>query len=288
MPKKKAKRARDLRQLQRRRERRNAADGRRESAFPPSQRGPSQSREPPADKLELLRRVDPLADLRRKLGLVAKVKQEWAGIPMPLEGERLVIEPTYPYAAGLSAIGANTEARDPDLAGAERINSWYSESQRMYVHVVRLKDGRITAAVAPAGNGVSKLLSTLGCSAAWGIEQEAKAVELLGTLLGHHAFKCYLLTGTFLESSKRSGVTYMFRRLRPTLAIVPTRDGQNTRMLCALCQHPIAYYEDSWAGAMCPTDDVIAHLMLMRGDEPMLWRRSNQHPASRQEAGVGV
>lgn len=40
------------------------------------------------------------------------------------------------------------------------------------------------------------------------------------------------------------------------------------------------------AGAMCPTDDVIAHLSLMRGDEKMFWRRCNQHPAYRPEAGL--
>lgn len=40
------------------------------------------------------------------------------------------------------------------------------------------------------------------------------------------------------------------------------------------------------AGAMCPTDDVIAHLMLMRGDEVDFWHRSNQHPAHRHEAGL--
>ena len=57
-------------------------------------------------------------------------------------------------------------------------------------------------------------------------------------------------------------------------------------MLCAPCLHPIAYYDGSWAGAMCPTDDVIAHLALMRGDEHMFWRRANQHAPWRREAGV--
>jgi hypothetical protein len=37
---------------------------------------------------------------------------------------------------------------------------------------------------------------------------------------------------------------------------------------------------------MCPTDDVIAHLQLMRGDERMFWKRSNQHPSWRPEAGL--
>jgi hypothetical protein len=47
-----------------------------------------------------------------------------------------------------------------------------------------------------------------------------------------------------------------------------------------------AYYAGSWGGAMCPTDDVIAHLTLMRGDEPMFWRRSNQHHPKRHESGL--
>ena len=43
---------------------------------------------------------------------------------------------------------------------------------------------------------------------------------------------------------------------------------------------------NSWAGAMCPTDDVLAHLMLMRGDEAMFWRRANQHAAIDPLAGL--
>ncbi len=77
---------------------------------------------------------------------------------------------------------------------------------------------------------------------------------------------------------------YVFRRLRPTLAL-SGRTG-SVMVLCALCQHPIAYYDNSWAGAMTPTDDVLAHLMLMRGDEAMLWKRSNQHHPARPEAGL--
>jgi hypothetical protein len=39
---------------------------------------------------------------------------------------------------------------------------------------------------------------------------------------------------------------------------------------------------------MCPTDDVIAHLMLMRGDEALLWRKANQHPSWVPESGIHV
>jgi hypothetical protein len=93
------------------------------------------------------------------------------------------------------------------------------------------------------------------------------------------------LTGMFLETSKRSAVTYLFRRLRPTVAIGRNKDGGGN-IMAALCLHPIAYYAGSWAGAMCPTDDVLAHYCLMRGDEKMFWRRANQHAAFRPEAGL--
>ena len=90
--------------------------------------------------------------------------------------------------------------------------------------------------------------------------------------------------GMFMETSKRSGLTYVFRRLRPT--IVLDAKGSEVKIRCCLCMHPIGYYAGTWAGAMTPTDDVIAHLMMMRGDEPMFWRRANQHPSWVPEAGL--
>ena len=122
------------------------------------------------------------------------------------------------------------------------------------------------------------------CSLAWGLKQEQNALQTLATLVSHHQMKQYVLTGMFLESSERSKVSYIFRRLRPTVAL---RDaGDKMKILCCMCLHPIAYYEGSWAGAMCPTDDVIAHLMLMRGDEHHFWKSANQHPAWKPEAGL--
>jgi hypothetical protein len=56
--------------------------------------------------------------------------------------------------------------------------------------------------------------------------------------------------------------------------------------LCALCLHPIGYYADTWAGVMCPTDEVIAHLVLMRGSEEKFWANANQHPLDRPAAGL--
>ncbi len=208
---------------------------------------------------------------------------------MPLDGEQLVIEPRYPFAEGLGKIGqaeGDREVRRPELVGATVVNCWFNSRKGCDIYLVRRADGKLDWGFIAAVHSLDKQLRTLGCSDAWGIEQESKALQLLATLLPHRHFKQYMLTGSFLETSKRSGVTYMFRRLRPTVAIGLTKDRRSTRFMAALCLHPIGYYADSWAGSMCPTDDVIAHLTLMRGDEPMFWRRANQHPSWRPEAGI--
>ena len=43
----------------------------------------------------------------------------------------------------------------------------------------------------------------------------------------------------------------------------------------------IGYYGNTWAGVMCPTDEVIAHLLMMRGSEEKFWANANQHPIDR-------
>jgi hypothetical protein len=92
------------------------------------------------------------------------------------------------------------------------------------------------------------------------------------------------LAGAFLETSPRSKVIYLFRRCRPTIALVNARD-EKIRILAVLCLHPIGYYANSFAGVMVPTDDVIAHLMLMRADERRFWSKANHHHLWEREAG---
>lgn len=206
---------------------------------------------------------------------------------MPLDGERLIIEPTYPYARAFEPEGPP----EPD-DGYRAHNQWFSRDHGCDIILMRGPDKKVTWGKLPAMHNITQQMHTLGCSDAWGIEQEARAVRLLAGLVSHRQFRQYMLTGAFLEKSTRSGVVYMFRRLRPTVALearpgLPDREaGSGMRMLAALCMHPIAYYDGSWAGAMCPTDDVVAHLQMMRGDEHMFWKRCNQHPPHRPEAGL--
>jgi len=209
---------------------------------------------------------------------------------MPIDGERLIIEPTYPWA---EALGKQIGKRDMEgeetgeYEGWTIANQWYSHRWRCNILVAKSPDGRAVHGKEPAFHHISMDLHTLGCSDAWGLEQEQRALQLLGNLLSHRQMKHYVMTGMFLEKSKRSGVTYIFRRLKPTVACAAGGDpNKSMHILCCLCMHPIAYYAGSWAGAMCPTDDVIAHLQLMRADEHMFWKRSNQHPPYRPEAGL--
>lgn len=245
-----------------------------------------------AEEQKMLTRIeqlDPHADLRNKLREVAASRDDsWAGIPMPLEGEQLCVEPRYPGAGLWNSLGEE-QASDAGPVPLERRfkqrNAFHCSRKKMDVYVLEKHDGRVTFHWQPMVHHLRQDMHTMGCSEAWGIEQEGKAIQLLGTLLRHHAFKHYLLSGMFLETSKRSGLTYLFRKLKPTVVITPNK-GNHLRVLCALCMHPIGYYRDTWAGAMCPTDDVVAHLQMMRGDEAMFWKRSQQHPAWSPLAGL--
>lgn len=234
------------------------------------------------DDFETVERFDKFSGFRNALRGISRDVNEWAGIPMPLDGENLlIVDPSYKFASAF-------KEEEKEENSGEKVkfrNSFWSFKYKTEVLVIE-KDGKVRHGLAERFNGLDCQLRTLGCSDAWGIEQESKALQTLATLLRHRVFKQYLLTGTFLETSKKSGLIYMFRKLRPTVALTTHKKGDDIQILCALCMHPIAYYGDSWAGAMTPTDDVIAHLMMMRADEHMFWKRCNQHPAYRPEAGL--
>ncbi len=145
------------------------------------------------------------------------------------------------------------------------------------------KQGRARAGLDPEDR-LSFTIRTLDASVVWPMEAEQKAQRKLATLIPEHCFQQYQLTGHFGELSKRSQVTYLFRKGRPTIAI--RQDETGGYPLCALCLHPIGYYADTWAGVMCPTDEVIAHLLMMRGSEQKYWANANQHPIDHPAAGV--
>lgn len=221
---------------------------------------------------------------RAALDYLAEVGDEYCGLPMPVSGIGMIIHPKYRYADILK----RKQEPDPEDDEYELINAWHSMRWQSEIYLMRHKpSGRITHGKIGGIHHAAMMIHTFGvCSSAHSIETEGVAIEKLGTLLKPHLFQMYLMTGAFLETSKRSHVTYVFRRLRPTLALKQNAGEPDAKILCALCLHPIGYYEGTWAGAMVPTDEVIAHLMLMRGDEHEFWKQSNQHPSWSPNAGI--
>jgi hypothetical protein len=261
---------------------------------PPSESPPTQPQESPSHGS---REVNPFDTFRRNIARVANKADEWAGLPMPLPDLKLVVEPNYPWAKlykafnecvdELEASGSDEDSDSPQIEPIRsfRLSKYKGHPVTVVVYRV-LETGKYQKMFLPPRDNLKLLVNTLGASVAWGAEQESKALTLLGEMISDYAMKCYMMTGTFLELSKRSGVMYLFRRLRPTIAMRPSLHGNGTRCIAALCMHPIAHYEQSWSGAMCPTDDVIAHLALMRGDEHLFWKRSEQHSIDQPEAGL--
>jgi hypothetical protein len=209
-------------------------------------------------------------------------ENEYAGIPMPLDGHNLVIEPKY--ARGRDIMEEMNTYEAPPEGISIRNHFWSSKLQaELYICNVEGSD-KVRAYVVPFNEKVSMLVNTMDCSYVWGLEQEYNAMQLLGTLVKHHQLKMYILTGMLPVRSQRSGLMYIFRRLKPTIVI--SQRGGTQRCIAALCLHSIGYYEGTWAGVMCPTDEVIAHLQLMRADEHYYWRCSNQHAIKSPQAGI--
>ena len=227
---------------------------------------------------------------------------DWQGVPIPLgEDQPLVLARGHPLRDFYRSIN-QADMVDVDILVAgdkpvpedeEIVRSWYCRRRNVQVYVARSK-GRYYAITRPVSpdrsmDRLTMWLTTLGAADAWDVDAERKARETLRAMLSERQWMHYDLTGTFLESSPRSRITYMFRRLRPTIALTPrSRNERDDRMHClaVLCMHPIGYYSRSWGGCMVPTDDVIAHLAHMRADEAYFWRKANQHDLSSPEAGL--
>lgn len=240
---------------------------------------------------------------------VAESRGEWAGAPIPIESGPIVLERRYPY-QGLQGLQYDQShpiygfdradvrgkrcfelCRDtPDLIeSCETINSWYCRSHQAMILVLKHPDGRVFHGRLYSANADNRLwtdFKTLRACTAWKPEAEERAISKLKAHISADCFKQYSLTGGFLEHSKRSGVVYWFRRLRPTVALANPLLPGGLRVLATLCLHPIGYYGGTFAGVMVPTDDVIAHLLLMRADEHFFWRKCNQHPVWSPGSGV--
>lgn len=227
--------------------------------------------------------LEGFALIREQLNILSHKAGEHCGLPPMIEGERLIVEPTHRAYQVFKDHGEKQISHDDD--DCRIINQWHSKRTNTEIVIWQEPDGRRDWGRLPAAHHLAHDVRTMACSIAWSVSAEATAMEKLREMIPAHQWSGYFLTGMFLETSKRSGVTYIFRRLRPTVATRPDKRGE-MRILCCLCLHSIGYYAESWAGALCPTDDLITHLLLMRSDEKMFWRRANQIAPWRPEAGL--
>lgn len=239
-------------------------------------------------------------DVSRTMNQIATQRDgEYCGVPLPLPGLGLTVAPGYPeaQAARLRVVQEIMDSGDPvavaraaakaDQPGSVVLNRWHSSKYRGDVLLWQDAAGKRDFGIVPDKIMANQfLLGSMSTLDAWDLDTELTACEALAEMLTERMFKCYVLTGQFLETSKRSGLTYLFRRLRPTVVLTPHKAETEMGILCALCLHPLAYYASTRCGAMVPTDDVIAHLTMMRADEHLYWKRSNQHPAIRPEAAL--
>jgi hypothetical protein len=119
------------------------------------------------------------------------------------------------------------------------------------------------------------------------LNAERKARKQLLSMLRPVQEHDYFLTGAFSESKTRSGLTYLLRSGRPTLAYRQTGSKpQRFNFVAGLCTHSVGYYTDTYAGFTCPSDELISHLLMIRSDEYNFWKRSNHH--DRHSAGAGI
>jgi len=113
------------------------------------------------------------------------------------------------------------------------------------------------------------------------VEAELAAQAYLLKRLSEKQRRSYILGGSFVEESKRSHVAYLLRKGLPTLAF-----GKDNKFLCALCLHSFGAFMMSYVGLMPPSDEVLAHLLLNRGDQEKFLKKSGQHPAWNPMSGV--
>lgn len=226
--------------------------------------------------------------IRERIIDIGAKNGHWAGYPLPIHHAKLCVKPDAAIYRNLDGFSFAKEEDSTD-GDYTCVNSWVDKKSGLVVVIVKLPNGKITYGFTPGNTARRRyriIMDTIGASQVWSVRAEFTALARLKTLISPVAFRYYVLTGTFIETSKRSKVIYVFRKNRPTLAIGRALHEDDTRFLAALCLHPIGYYEGTFAGSMVPTDDVIAHLLMMRGDEHKFWAHANQHSIEAAEAGV--
>jgi hypothetical protein len=117
------------------------------------------------------------------------------------------------------------------------------------------------------------------------VTAEEAAREKLKSSLSLMQWESYVLSDCFWEVG-RSGTKYLIRKNRPTLAFSRDDSDGGSKILCALCLHPLGYFLYSWTGFLAPSDEALTHALYIRSDEHFYWRKANQIPPTEVVSGV--
>lgn len=169
-------------------------------------------------------------------------------------------------------------------------NSWNMLGDQTIV-VIETEEGPMALPRYHAGTRLRKMMDAMDLrfNSQQTAEAEFRAMDSLKKRINNNQWESYVLNGIFPELSKRSDIHYFFRKGYPTLATSfhsGVKDNSQGRVLAALCLHPMGYYDGSHVGVMCPTDEVICALLMMRGDEYGFWKNSGQWSAVDPRSGL--
>jgi hypothetical protein len=228
-----------------------------------------------------------------------------SGLPMPsfFDVRRPMV---LARGAPLSRIPLNFNEQAQELASRNIPvrNSWHMLGDRS-VCIVQTDEGPMAWPQYDAGTRLHKLMDgmLLRSGSQQTAEAELRAMESLRKRINRNQWESYVLNGAFPERSKRSDVHYIFRKGLPTIAATAHGNGKlecrqelgmdneeqadgGLRVLACLCLHPMGYFAYTHCGLLCPTDEVICALLMMRADEWKFWQSSGQWSASDTRSGI--
>jgi hypothetical protein len=232
-------------------------------------------------------------DLQKAVNeLVLKERGTEYGLPLPSMYD---IERPMVLASGVPLHHLPPAARtefEEELSRKIRVrNSWSMLGDRE-ICIVETEEGPMALPRYYAGNRMRKIIdgSILRAGTSQTAEAEMRAMESLKKRINERQWDSYVLSGLFPELSEKSGIHYFFRKGYPTLA-VSYRPGikkgfESGRVIACLCLHPMGYFQGSHCGLMCPTDEVICQLLMMRADEKKYWGKCGQWSVTDPRSGV--
>lgn len=203
-------------------------------------------------------------EIRRRFNEIATEQGDYAGVPVPVGNMRPVMANDRQRAAEIWPL---------EVPGRQLpLNRWHVR-KAFSVYLLR-DDGRTVGTVLNYWAArLDAMFDTLYALRAVLPEAEMVAFAKLLEHLSDSQARDYVVGNAFSERG-RSGLIYVFRRGLPVLTF-RTEEG-SVEPRAALCLHPLAYYEGTHAGAMPPSDELLALLLMLRADEPYLWRKANQ------------